>query len=167
MFRIFITDLAAYNNGHLVGRWIDLEDMSKEELRQEIQDILEEGTKSTDDEYPHEEIFITDFDNDLEYSVEEYEDPFELLKMIQKYEKLDEEQQIIFRYLCHTEGSPNFKDIECYTAYANQTFDEYAWEVAENMDADQLLTYIDLDKLKRDLEIEGTNEFEDSIIVQH
>lgn len=39
---IYVADLAAYNNGDLIGRWIDAT-LDPEDMLAEIQDMLEQG----------------------------------------------------------------------------------------------------------------------------
>ena len=42
--RIYITDLEAYNRGHLVGEWLDFP-MSENEVSESIKDVLFEGKR--------------------------------------------------------------------------------------------------------------------------
>lgn len=58
--RIYIADLAAYNAGELVGKWVDLEDMNVDEA---IADVLSRGEALGDwAGVDHEEFFITDYE---------------------------------------------------------------------------------------------------------
>ena len=80
MLSVFITDLAAYNAGSLVGQWVTLP-IGKFELSQIISEILTEGEEITDEEN-HEEIFITDYEwsfiTEEIRGVDGYEDVYEL-----------------------------------------------------------------------------------------
>lgn len=67
--RVYITDLEAYNRGHLAGEWLELP-LSVEELNESINNLLFEGQKACNDNYLHEEFFITDYEADME--VDEY-----------------------------------------------------------------------------------------------
>ena len=44
MLKVYITDLSAYNQGFLEGKWVDLS-ISEEELSNEIKEVLENGAK--------------------------------------------------------------------------------------------------------------------------
>ena len=68
MLKIFLTDLAGYNLGHLRGKFITLP-MEEKELEASIKEILKYG-----DEY-----FITDYEfTEIElFKVEEYSSPYE------------------------------------------------------------------------------------------
>ena len=61
--RIYVADLAEYNNGRLVGKWLDLSDYSSgAEVMEEIQNILDEQTKKDKHGEVHEEYAIHDFE---------------------------------------------------------------------------------------------------------
>lgn len=59
---IYITDLAAYNNGHLIGEWVSLP-MDEDDLNFKVAEILSLGAKVCGDT-EHEEIFFTDYECD-------------------------------------------------------------------------------------------------------
>lgn len=68
MFRIFLTNLGKYNEGELVGEWVDLPCY-------ELDDVLERiGISPLPDEKGryYEEYFITDYENDFGIAVGEY-----------------------------------------------------------------------------------------------
>lgn len=56
----YITDLSAYNQGFLIGKFCSLP-MDSDELKEKITDILKEGAKVCGDR-EHEEFFITDYE---------------------------------------------------------------------------------------------------------
>lgn len=85
MFRVYITNLAAYNEGELKGKWIELP-LSREELKKEIESILRPGD---------EEIFITDYENSYDYSVHEYDNLSDLNTFAERLESLDVEPFIV------------------------------------------------------------------------
>src|SRR5690606_10151048 len=60
--------------------------MDEEELKEEINLILRPGD---------EEIFITDYDNEIGYEVDEYEDVFKLNNLLQQLEEYGEDEKII------------------------------------------------------------------------
>ena len=72
MLQVFITDLAAYNTGSLVGRWVQLP-ITSFELSQAISEVLTEGEYAVNGEN-HEEYFITDYEwDDIDIKEIEYE----------------------------------------------------------------------------------------------
>jgi len=63
--RIYVADLAAYNAGHLHGRWIDLDETTtQDELQEQVDAILAEGTRL----YCHETLSVHE-----EYAIHDYE----------------------------------------------------------------------------------------------
>ncbi len=60
--KIYVADLAEYNNGKLVGKWLELSDYSSgAEVMEAIQEMLDEQTKNDKDGEVHEEYAIHDF----------------------------------------------------------------------------------------------------------
>jgi hypothetical protein len=92
MLKIYITDLAAYNKGFLIGEWISLP-INEDELSEAINKVLRGGEAICAIEYgyeEHEEYFITDweFEDGLElFEVEEYSNPYTLNKQLQLVEE--------------------------------------------------------------------------------
>jgi antirestriction protein len=61
--KIYVADLAEYNNGRLVGKWLDLSDYSSgAEVMEAIQEMLDEQTKKDKYGDVHEEYAIHDFE---------------------------------------------------------------------------------------------------------
>ena len=59
MFKAFITNLGKYNEGALVGKWVEFP-CDEEEFEQHLKEI---GIGSTDEfGQPYEEWFVTDYD---------------------------------------------------------------------------------------------------------
>lgn len=99
MLEIYITDLAAYNSGYLIGEWVELP-LSEEELASKIQEILGKGAKLTG-EAEHEEWFITDYSwlgIDL-MEIDEYENIHELNKNLQLIQECNKYQLKAIRFL--------------------------------------------------------------------
>lgn len=74
--QIYVADLAAYNAGHLYGRWIILEayDFDPESVHERIKEILAKGTELYGAETVsiHEEWAIHDFEGFGPIKIEEY-----------------------------------------------------------------------------------------------
>lgn len=61
--KIYVADLAEYNNGRLVGKWLELSDYSSgAEVMEAIQEMLDEQTKKDKFGDVHEEYAIHDFE---------------------------------------------------------------------------------------------------------
>ncbi len=99
MLRIFLTDLQAYSEGHLVGEWIELP-LTPFELQQALSEVLTEGEHicKTDN---HEEYFITDVEwDDVEvFEVGEYENLAKLNERIEYLNELDDTQLKVVGFL--------------------------------------------------------------------
>ena len=67
---IYVTDLAAYNEGNLVGEWVNIEGEDADSIRDLISDLLEEWSEEAGEK--REEYFISDY-NDCPISLGEYE----------------------------------------------------------------------------------------------
>lgn len=82
LLKIYITDMAAYNCGHLIGEWVHLP-VEKEELKEKIREILLQGEAVCKDGI-HEEIFISDAEwNDTDvFRVSQYDSPYLLNRKI-------------------------------------------------------------------------------------
>jgi antirestriction protein len=150
--RIYLTNLAKYNEGKLIGKWIDLP-IDDDELQKELKAIL-----GSDEEY-----FITDFE--APFGIEEYESPFKLNEFVWQLEELDEQDQEKMFYLLDTIGYDREEALEHYedvVFYSGMTLEDVAEELIEdgvfgNL-SDTIKLYIDYEKLARDLSIDGYYE---------
>jgi antirestriction protein len=160
-FRIFLTNLGAYNRGELIGDWIDLP-MDEDELQIKLQEILNAGGEENNDE----ESFITDFENDYDYKVGEYENLMELNELAQDLEDLvnNLDENIVKAAI------QNFCDIhEAIEALEKGDF-SYACDIDDEEDLgnyvvdeglfgidipDQLKNYIDYEAIGRDMTCDG------------
>lgn len=85
MLKIYITNLGKYNEGFLVGEWVELpvSDEKLEEVKEHI---------GIDEQY--EEYFITDYESDIEgLEIGEYEDIDTLNELAEELENMDEYEQ--------------------------------------------------------------------------
>lgn len=92
-FEICIGDLAAYNNGLLIFKWVDLLDLSYEEIVEKKNELLVKGTQAVIETiydgdsfmvYPHEEWHIQDYSNNLGIQISEYSDLEKLCEFAEK-----------------------------------------------------------------------------------
>jgi antirestriction protein len=142
--KIYVADLAAYNNGMLVGEWLDLSDYDDgSEVMDAIQDLLSQWSEESGEE--REEYAIHDYENFDSNLYSEYmgEETFD--KVIKAY-KLSEEKGVPMSVISHiiTEYDPD--DVE-------EWYDEH-FEGEYNSDTDLAYGYIDMiggmERLKQD-----------------
>jgi len=160
--RVYITDLEAYNNGHLVGSWYQLP-MNDDLLAESIENVLRDGKMICEDEHFHEEYFITDYESDV-LEVGEYEDIYKLNKMAEELENLNENEQMAVKFLLNNGLVSDFDEaIEKYDdvrIYENQTMEDIAYDYVNdcyNLDelAPIIANNIDYVSIARDMEIDG------------
>ncbi len=155
--RVYVADLASYNNGILSGSWINL---PCDDIWAEVQNVLDRGTrdrKANDvyDGYDSEEWAIHDYE--LPFDVGEYGNLDDINALAEKFEDTDESDRKRISYLIDYRGCSidtaleEFEDVYIYedTSYldlAEMLVDE-TWSVPEH-----LLNYIDYEKFARELE---------------
>jgi antirestriction protein len=82
MFRVFITNLGKYTEGKLVGKWLDL---PCNNINKELESIYIKANSQ------YEEAFISDYENNWNYEVGEYENIHRLNELSEKLEEIEEE----------------------------------------------------------------------------
>ena len=175
MLKIFITDLQAYNEGSLVGKWIELP-LTAFELAQALSEVLSEGeaVSGTDN---HEEVFITDYE--AEIAIDEYDDIYRLNELAEAMEAFSDEDLLKFKLLCHEgynereviDTGLDSYEVEIYDFRDNKSFtDTYELLAEEFIDQGlygevpkALEYYIDYSAIARDLRMDYA-EFEPNVI---
>lgn len=160
--KIFLTNLGKYNEGELIGEWVELP-ASSEELQEVFERI------GINEEY--EEYFITDYECDL-YEVGEYENIDTLNEIAERIKELDEEESKVVKALMselgytldEAIGKVNSGDYRIYSDCDNMT--DIAYQVVEecgylNNAPDNVARYFDYESFGKDLGIEGTYIFTD------
>lgn len=148
--RIFITNLAKYNEGYLVGKWVDLP-LSEDELWDEIREVLGDD----------EEFFITDFE--APFRIEEYDGVTDLNALAKELEGMDDEDVAKALFLVNEQGY-SFRDaigkVDDVDFYPNTTLKDLAEKfVDEGLFGeipDKIQAYIDYDAIARDLGFDYT-----------
>ena len=173
--RVFITDLAAYNEGHLVGKWITLP-MSKLKLHKVIRDVLREGERVSGTT-GHEEIFISDSEGDI--TVNAHDPLFELNKYVCAVQDLSDYDLLKLNFL-QQEGFNQYEvlengidsyEVEIYDYRGTQSLSDTYELLAEDLIEDgvfgaipvPLQSYIDTTAIARDLQFDFT-EFETRVL---
>ena len=174
---IYLTDLQAYNEGFLVGKWITLP-LTPFELQQAISEILTQGEVECDSE-DHEEIFITDYESEL--LIGEYDSISRLNELAQTMQNFTDTDYLKLRCLS-SEGYNERKvieegldkyDVEIYDYRSNSSFTDTFELLAQDFVNDGLFGeiptslehYIDYEAIARDLRFDYT-EVETNVIAR-
>lgn len=163
MMNIYLTNLGKYNEGELVGEWVQLP-ISNEDLQKVFERI------GINEEY--EEYFITDYECDF-YEIGEYESISTLNEMAEKFDNLDEEQEQVVKVLmseCNYDLDEAIEkaesgDYRFYTDCNDMT--DVAYVVVEECGyldnvPENIARYFDYEAFGRDLGIEGSFHFLDN-----
>lgn len=159
MIRIYLTNLGKYNEGHLIGEWVDLP-ISEEELQKVLDRI------GINEEY--EEYFITDYETDLEgIEIGEYSNLEDLNEMAETLESLDNDEKEVVDAIM-SEGYSLDEALEkkddCMVYCDCSDMEDVAREYAEQtglLDSipENLQSYFDFEAFGRDMSYEGTFVF--------
>jgi antirestriction protein len=158
MFKIYITNLGKYNEGKLIGEWLELP-ATEDELQESLNRI------GINEEY--EEFFITDFENSYNYTVGEYENINDLNELADTLEYMDEYDKTKLSALLEFENDINYaiSQIDNATLYEGVTTHEelghychdnglMGFEMPSNIES-----YFDFESYGRDYEINSTGGF--------
>lgn len=172
---IYLTDLQAYNEGHLVGRWLKLP-LGEFELAQALSEVLNEGETISGTE-EHEEYFITDYE--AEIAIDEYDDIYKLNELSEAMENYDADDYLKLKLLSHEgynerevvlNGLDSY-DVEIHDYSNNTSFTDVYELLAQDLVEEGLLGevpkqfehYIDYAAIGRDLSMDYV-EFESNIV---
>lgn len=152
MLKIFITNLRAYNNGELRGQWVSLPNNNLEEICNKIKINK------------YDELFISDFDTDLNIHINEFDNIFDLNEAAKEIAELNEYELLgLNAYLEIGEeleyAIEHAEDIVVYDDCVSM--EDVAYQYMEetgmiNSIPEELQCYFDYKKLARDIEIENT-----------
>lgn len=157
MLRIYLTNLGKYNEGQLVGEWVELP-VTKEELEKVFERI------GINEEY--EEYFITDYECDFGYQVGEYENLESLNELAETLDELEEDEERVVKAaieygytLDEAIETANNGDYRIYSNCNDMT--DIAYQVVEECGyldkvPETVSRYFDYESFGRDLGIEGT-----------
>lgn len=159
MIKVFLTNLGKYNEGYLIGEWLELP-----ASQQEIDEIM--AKIGINEEY--EEWFITDYETDIRgIEIGEYSNLNELNEIAEKLESLNEDSAIIeaiFNYHQDVQETINIIQNRDYIIYED-CYDmiDVAYQIVEecgylNGIPETVARYFDYETFARDLEMEGNFE---------
>lgn len=164
--KVYIADLAAYNEGKLVGEWIDLSDYNDgSEVMDEISNLLKKWSKKAGEE--REEYAVHDYENFASNLYSEYMGEESFDKVIKAY-KVSEEKGIPADVIGTIMREYNPDDIEEWIdehyegQFDNDT--DLAYHYVDMMGGVEKLgkkttdMYFDYEKFGRDLAINDFNE---------
>lgn len=160
--KVFVTNLGKYNEGELVGEWLDLPATDDE-----IDEILSRiGINSQ-----YEEYFISDYETDIEgLAIGEYESLESLNDIAEQLAELDDSELECVEALMISgstlqEAIDSYPDCVVYPDCHDMT--DIAYEVVESaglldLMPENLRSYFDYEALGRDLGYEGRYVFLDN-----
>ena len=175
--RIYIANLGKYNEGELVGEWVNLP-IEEEEL-EEVYCRIKVAHRDEDGEYIpyymengiiYEETAIHDFETDANIEIAEYENVLELSELIEELEGLEEYQLETIKAYCECIDSDlraAIDSLDRCTFYPNADLEDVAYEIVEECypDIPELaLRYFDYAAFARDLGFDGYNEASNGVI---
>lgn len=157
MIKVFLTNLGKYNEGYLVGEWLELP-----ATQQEINACME--IIGINEEY--EEYFITDYETDIEgVEVGEYSNLDELNELAGQLNELEEDAQKAIQAMLldgytFNEALEKASNGDYAIYYDCDNMTDVAYEVVEecgylNNVPEQVKIYFDYEAFGRDLGIEG------------
>lgn len=164
MLEVFITDLQAYNEGNLVGRWFRLP-VLEDRLSQAISDVLREGEETCGTE-DHEEYFISDFswgDHEL-FDVGEYSNLSQINEQLQQLEDKSNHELKTIAFLLSESLATDIDDAinkaDDVRIYQNQSMEDIAYDlIHECYNIHELspiiAKHIDYEGIGRELEMDG------------
>lgn len=154
--KIFLTNLGKYNEGELVGEWIDLP--VDDDFEQAFEDIGISDEPDENGNY-YEEYFITDYE--APFKIGEYDNIYELNEMAEELETVDIDENI-FEAILEECGDPEeaiqiANDGDYSVWYCNPRYDGALAECVIDelgmpLDPDY---YFDYDEFGRDLRLDG------------
>ena len=157
-FKIFIANLGKYNEGKLIGEWINLPFTERE-----MEELLDKI--GINEEY--EEVFISDYENEFGYTVNEYDNLDELNEIAHKLDNLtiDEEEKIkaglelwsfdeVYNYL---DDIVLLKDVNNYYDLGYYWIEESGCYNLDNLG--MLRNYINYEAFGRNIDLESQGGF--------
>ena len=164
MLKIFLTDLECYNEGSLVGKWIELP-MKSYELRATFEEVFTEGEAISGDE-DHEEYIITDYEwvDIALFPIDEHHNICKLNLQLKRLKDKYHHQIKAVSFLLYQGIAQDIDEAlekaDDVVVYEDQTLEDLIYDlIHECYEVDALppiiYNHIDYDAIARDLEYEG------------
>lgn len=166
--RVWIGCLAAYNAGHLHGEWTDATDAD------ELREVAERVIKTSPADFP-EEIFLADNEGfggligeyesldrvaALGEAIEEHGEPFIAFVNLGTLAADADVDELVEGFTESYRG-----EFDSEEAFAEQTVSELGWGGLEQI-PDELFSYLDFEKIARDLTMSGQYVFVDGYVFE-
>lgn len=162
MLNIYVTNLGKYNEGELIGEWVELPVDIDEDFPEVLERIGVSDEPAENGQY-YEEYFITDYECDFGLKVGEYESIEFLNEVAEEAENIDDFDvfRALIEYGFDFEEATDIIRNGNYIYHVGDTMEE----VAENayyetgmIDEipEEIQPYIDWEKIGRDWDINGT-----------
>ena len=163
--RGFITNLGKYNEGCLVGEWIDFP-INEDDLKEVFERIEIDGVN-------YEEYFFTDWECDLDLGLGEYESidhVNEIAEMINDLSSDDYEKLVAIMEYDTGNALEAIEYLDNYTFYHDTTLEDFAYDMVQEQyfskeTPEIFQTYFDYEAFARDLSFEGYHEVNDGVLV--
>ena len=152
MLNIYLTNLSAYNNGQLVGEWMELPFTP-----QQYSECLKRIGNP-------EETFITDYDSDMGVTVGEFDNVFALNDLVKESEVYDADL-IAAIIECGYSLEDAIDMAGDVIFYPGMELIDVAYEIVEEYALPEIAQmYFDYEAFTRDLKIQGYNETEYGVL---
>lgn len=159
--KIFVTNLGKYNEGELIGKWLELP-TTEEEIDNTLKEIEIDGVN-------YEEYFITDYEDTHGIKLGEYENIHELNEKAEQLEEYDGDviEAIVEANTDDIDSIIEILERESYTFYRGMSLEEVAEEiVADCYDLPEFAQrYFDYAAFARDLGYDGYCETNTGVIL--
>ena len=161
VMRVYLTDLKAYNEGNLVGEWLELP-MHVIELESKLTEILERGSELSGYGEKHKEYFITDYECD--FSINEYANLDTLNEMASIISRLDEDEKRAINFLMSNHIVKDFDEaldkLDEVIIHEDSSMEDIAYDLIQDCyglnDIPEIIANnIDYESIGRDLSMDG------------
>lgn len=164
MLKIYIANLGKYNEGELVGKWVELPCEDLDEVLKEIEVV--DGTA-------YEEYAIHDYESDIEgLNIGEYDNIFSLNEIAEKLNELSDYDKNWLEAYLDASGEDLLTALEQFEDnsyfYKDMTLEDVAEELVSEgcfgYIPDSIAIYIDYAAIARDLECDSYFETKQGVI---
>jgi hypothetical protein len=161
--QLFIADIEAYGDGHIVGQWLELP-INEDELDNVMKDIVSKKQNIHSDELLHEQIVIIDYKAIIEVTI--YDNIYILNKIAKNIYDLLKFRFLISEAFLESEILENgldFYDVEIYDFRANNNSEDSFELLAKKFIANGIYDCDDYKKLAIDLR-DNFTEFQKGVL---
>ncbi len=161
MLRVYIANLGKYNEGELVGEWVNLP-ISEEEL-EAVHERIGISDEPDENGIYYEETAIHDYETDLDLTVGEWDNVLELSEQIEAYEDLQGwEKDVVEAILEAGEYNDLFEAVEHVDDFNlipdvddNESLGYYYYQAGCIEIPEHLTNYFDFEAYGRDCAMDG------------